>query len=65
LEGPEDADILARIAAVAAHLERSGGVLGTAPGGETIPRGGAARAGGGSADPLAPRMSPWKRRGRS
>jgi len=86
LEGPEDADILARIAAVAAHLERSGGVPSTAPGGGTpggtghgFGRTGGAFGGGdgfatagdaagggvgGSADPLAPRISPWKRRGR-
>jgi acetyl-CoA carboxylase biotin carboxylase subunit len=89
LEGPEDSDILARIAAVAAHMERSGGALGTAPCGGTPPKdtagggsgiagggfgvagsgfgvaGGTARGGGGPADPLAPRMSAWKRRGRA
>ena len=81
LEGPEDADILARIAAVAAHMERSG-----AAGGGFGVAGGAARGGsgfgigisgatghggaggngaGGPADPLAPRISAWKRRGRA
>ena len=81
LEGPDDADILARIAAVAAHMERSG-----AGGGGFGMAGGSARGGGGfgigvsgaaghggaggngaggPADPLAPRISAWKRRGRA
>jgi acetyl-CoA carboxylase biotin carboxylase subunit len=88
LEGPDDADILTRIAAVAAHMERSGGAgggfgvggsgLGFAGGGLGI-TGGPARSGGAVfgiaggtargdsdlADPLAPRMSAWKRGGRA
>jgi acetyl-CoA carboxylase, biotin carboxylase subunit len=65
LESPEEADILTRIAAVAAHLERAGGGFGF-----TGSRSGAARSTvrgdpGGPTDPLAPRVSPWKRRGRA
>jgi len=59
LAGPEDPEVLARIAAVAAHAERDR-PPGAGPAGTG--RAGADAAGGGSErDPFAPRPSPWRR----
>ncbi len=66
LAGPGDVDILARIAVLAAHLERAGGALGAAGDPRTMASGTPGRPGnsGGPPDPLAPRISSWKRPGR-